>query len=443
MGQVVFKLEADEAKAVQGILRVTDALKKAGAGTDGLKSKGKSMGARFATDLKSMAAGYIGVQAAIRLASAALQKYNEIRQRGADRIRGAESSMQKLAQLSGGDPAQMARMTAAARLTAKTEGVSAGRGADLQFALESMGMAAHRKTFASTFRLADDPALLAGGAGTMQAAMGKAETGSARQVLNKLFGASAVSKTTVEEFAPAATTAARSVGRLGGSDEEFLAALAHVSKATKSADVGGTQIGAFADVMRKKGIGGSGLMAAARQVQAMGMDDATLIKWFGRKEGRKGYENMLALAGPIAGTTAELGRIDAERGPDDLLGRMLGARESDPQLKAARDLRLAEQPGNVYGGMSRLAEKELFESRQRWLEEQMGDDPAGRAIATGREVAGAATMQIGMQPEEALYKAGVNIFSALLAPSAAALLDASENMQRAAANGNLHTEGGP
>ena len=428
MGQVVFKLEADEAKAVQGILRVTDALKKAGAATDGLKRQGKSMGARFAMDLKAMALGYIGIGAAVAIASKALAKMNEIRERGAKRAKTAESSLQKLVQLSGGDTEELQYMMAGVRETSASQGVSLERAAGLQFALESNQAAGYRKRFGKTFQLLDDPAVAVESAATLQKAMGRGETGDLGQVLNKLFAAAAVSKTTVEQLGPAASQAAKSVGRLGGTDEEFLASLSQLSRSTKDVGVAATQIQSFADAILKRGIKADGLLDAARQIQAMGIPDAKLQEFFGRKEGTKGFLNLVDQAGAIRGTTADLNRIDAERGENDLLGRLMKARASDPLLDQLRRGRIAEAPGNTFGAIAALQEQQIVDLEAREIERRFGSGGGGRALVAIHGMVNDASMT--------LFGSAASSIS----PSESA---AERTVRNAFKNTNAQVEGGP
>ncbi len=84
MGQVTFKLEGDEAKAVQAFLKVVDVQKKAEQGLDRMGRKGKQTGTAFSRmskgmtgELRGMAMQFVGIGAAIGGIRAAWRLYQK------------------------------------------------------------------------------------------------------------------------------------------------------------------------------------------------------------------------------------------------------------------------------------------------------------------------------------------------------------------------------
>lgn len=312
---------------------VVDGAKVAGGATDEWKGK-----------VLAVAAGYLSIRGGVNLVTAALRDMEAERKRGAEAIKRSEMGMASLAQLAGGDPEKLKHMISEAKASAKQGGMGLTEGAKLQFTLESLGVAKHRELFAQLYGVVGEPAALAEGAKTLQTAMGKGETGSIRQVLNKLLKASAVSKTTVEAFAPAATIGAKGMAAIGVSDEEYLAALAKVSEGLKSVDEAGTQLQAFAEVVIKKGVGGKGLVGRAMEIEKMDLSPEKLLKFFGRKEAWKGFQSIIAQQGEIGDVTAALQRVDTETGgKGDYVGRMLESYGGIPELKEAKKLRQKSQ----------------------------------------------------------------------------------------------------
>jgi len=367
-GKVVMTFDAETAAFVQKAMRAKDAVDDLERKAESMKAKGKRSFDASVESLTKVAAGWFGVSQAIGVATKALDSYEEKRKRASQTGRENEMALGQLAQLSGGSGAEMRRMMAGARASVRGEGMSIEQAAGLQFSLESMGKGNQRGLYARFHGIAD-PKSLVESVSTMQAAMGTQETGGDLQVLAKLFAASAQSKTTLQEFAPAATMAAKTAQLVGGTDEEVLGALASLSKSTKSADVAGTQIDAFARALiGKKEFEGMGIMGAAQAIQAKGWSNARIRKFFGRVEGFKGYQNIISQRGEIEGNIAAMNQAGAA--PEDYLAGIISSREADPMMRQLRRTRIAEGREQL-GEMGVLGEDQLArEEAQAYLRQK-------------------------------------------------------------------------
>jgi len=351
MATVKFNLEADEAKAVQSFLKVVDAQKKSEqqfkrttkAGAN--QSKKMSMFARAQkSSVGSMIASYGSLAAAIGLATKAIQFMNAERNQAAGRLRTSEFSLGQLSQLAGGDPKKMREMVDASKATSKEAGIDLNQAAALQFNLESFGIADKRKLFSNLSGTVADPSATAESAVTLQTSFGKGETGGIREIINKGLAASSVSKTTLDQMMTSLASAAPILKMIGASDEESFASLAVLSKARKSSDVASTEIDAVGSVIAKKGFGGSGLLAGIDKLAAAiaGMGDAEKIKFFGRKEGFKGFQTIQQNRGEIATAQAAINTGNIV-GPGDQVAGAISVRRSISEIASTEQLRQLEQ----------------------------------------------------------------------------------------------------
>lgn len=340
----------------------------------------RSASGSAASDLKSMAAGWVSVGAAIAGATRLMNTYYQQKRRNVANAQAAEQPLRALLQLSGGDQAQYARMMSAAQASAQQTGTDLATAAGWQFAMESMGLAGSRRTLAGLHMLGLDPGAMAEGVSTLQNAMGRRETGSARLLLNKMLAGSKVSKTGADQFGAAASQAAKTVGLVGGTDEELLSSLAILSTSTESASVAATQIDAFAAALMKRGMTG-GLFANVRRIRALGLSDQELQKFFGRKEGVKGFLGLSDQMDRIAPLAGQLGSMRA--GPGDYLSGLEAVGAADPLLSAALERRRARAGHDVAGAASELTRDARVDRTRRYLAEQ---GPLGAAGASAYDL---------------------------------------------------------
>ena len=127
MANVTFKLEADEADAVRGFLKLVEAQKQTEQQFDRTTKKGKDHSDMLdSIDFTGAAAGFLSVSAAIETARKAFERYNKERQDGADRLKGSEFEMSKLVQLAALNPSQATRDAELKRMVREANKSSTG-----------------------------------------------------------------------------------------------------------------------------------------------------------------------------------------------------------------------------------------------------------------------------------------------------------------------------
>ncbi len=356
MANVTLELDADTVKYIAKINRAAKADRKL---TDGYRKGGRQLKKQdnllgaIASRFGPMATAAGAVTAAITAGVAAMRHLREEQQRALQVGQEAELSMGQLAQVAirngAVDPDLLRKFQGQAKLMSQTTGMDLGTAARTIFNLESAGIneIENRRLIGELSNVTGgDASEVAGGAGRIQAAFGRREAGTIREVLNKMFGASAISQSTVQEFAPAATLAANLQKTIGGSDEELLGLMAIMSRELKSVDIAGTRLGALADVIGTKGYGGEGMFAGVARIREdlQGATAEEMKTYFGRKEARLAYysladaEKVPTFVDAIASVSAAGETTD--EGGADLVGSMVRANKAaNPYLIA----RIAKQ----------------------------------------------------------------------------------------------------
>ena len=353
MTNVKFVLDADEAKAVKGFLKVVDSQRKAEKQFDRTNKKVDEQNKKSnkaAGDLGRIATSWLSVGAAIGSATKLLSAYNDMNAKGADLAKQSRFELGQLSQLSGGNQRVMNQLVRAAKQTSAEAGIGLGEAAELQFNLKSLGIQDQRKLFADLVGSVRDPSALAKGAVTAQTAFGEAETGGIRNIINKGLAASDLSKTLVDEMLTAMAVVAPVLGGkagIGATDEEALAALAILSKARKSPEVAATEIASLAFSLKEKGLDKKGLFKALETVQSQlkGKTGKEQIEFFGRKEAFKGFQTLVAQQAQV---TVALQQVIASGGVVGIGDRVSGVIRTRRGAQSAteRELR-AEQELNV------------------------------------------------------------------------------------------------
>lgn len=364
MANVKFVLDADEAKAVKGFLKVVDSQRKAEKQFDRTNKKVDEQNKKSnkaAGDLGRMAASWLSVGAAIGGATKLLSAYNDMNAKGAELAKQNFLTMGQLSQLAGGDQRLMNRMVKLGQQTAAESGMSIGEGTQLQFNLKSLGIEDQREMLAALYGSTADVSALATGAVTAQTAFGKEETGNIRNLINKGLAASDVSKTLVDEMLTALSIVAPVMGGkagIGATDEEALAALAILSKARKSPEVAATEMASLAFSLKEKGLGGKGLFKAmdAAQRELRGKTDKEQIEFFGRKEAFKGFQTLVAQQAQVTAALQQILASNNVVGPTDRVAGTIRTRrgrlsDTENNLRAERALEVAI--------MNRRSDKEL------------------------------------------------------------------------------------
>jgi len=380
---VTLKLKVDEAQGVEAFRKLTAAEQQATLASKklGLQSEKTSRTSRSGAEesvraMQGWASGLLSVTAGLAVVKRAFSDIKADAQAAAARIDEATLARSSLTQLAQ-TPTELRRLHAEAGKS-RRKGLPAAEAYNLQFEVESLGMAEHRGLFASLYPIVDAPGQIAGGVSTIRAAMGPAEAGTVRQVTNKLFAASKISRARATEFAPAMAEAAGTAGMLKVSDEELFAAIARVTKPAGGAGQAATQVDAFQRALIRHGMGGMGLVGAAKAIEARGWKPQRLQKFFGRVQGLRGYANILKMAEPIAQTTGEMHAVGAATGTEgDYIGRMTGVQGAVPSnlvADAARTARLQmEQSREGSAGIEEQL-RQFARSRVRQGANELGDN---------------------------------------------------------------------
>jgi len=334
MAKVKMEFDAQTGKAVQGFLKLAEGQKRVEGGSGRMaRSHGRASQAMM-RQVGSVIASYVGLQAILGTTRRLFRELAEDRRRAAEETRGQMATMGQLAQLAGRDPQELARMQDAVKASRLEVGLTNEQATALQFTLESTGLARHRRMFAGMGLITETPSELVRGVSKMQEALGVSETGGARAVLNKLLAASKASETRVEEFAPMASIAAQEYKPLGGSDEELLATLSVLAKATKSPEAAGNMVAALSRVLTKKGLKG-GLLAGVEQIEEMGLSEQGLIKYLGEARALRGYRAIRDQMGQIGAMEETLAREDRLSGKGaDYISGMLQNLADDKRFQA-------------------------------------------------------------------------------------------------------------
>ena len=280
---------------------------------------------------------------------------NEIDRLGEQQAQDAPG-LGELAQLAE-TPEDFRRMVAEAKKTRARGGAkSLGEAGELQFALESAGIASYRADVADlqatgTVR---DATSLVNAAAALEAALGTAETGTFRDIVSKGFGASKVSPARMEEIVQAAALSGSQGKALGLQDEELLAAVASISKVTGSAGTAGTQVESLLKQIEKFGIAG-GYLDSGKSLQEQVasikqlVDDGTDIRDVlgDRQEGIKAFRQLSEAEGSALYQEAFRNVVNAER--TDAFGRKVRLSQSIPELSAFQAKEQAQARAELAG----------------------------------------------------------------------------------------------
>ncbi len=313
--------------------RLTDEYRNAG------REGKKAFGSGALTNLKGIIAGYIGISAAIRAGTALLRERQRVARDAADKQKFAELGLSSLAQLSGGDEGKFKSLTGAARDLFKKGGArNLDEAARVIFSLESAGELDQKDLFADLFGIVADTAGFTKAAKTLKQAVGEKETGSVRDITSKAFAASSFSPATAPALLEAAAKAGGLAKLLGIRDESLLAATAITATASGEATLGGTQVSSLLTALVKKGgFKGLSLEESIRKVDAKGLSDTELVEFLGRKEALRAFT-------VLRDSLPELRKIIQAQDKaveTDLVGRIVGVRDRDESVDAARQARIA------------------------------------------------------------------------------------------------------
>lgn len=272
MGNVRMTFTSQDAQAVRSFMKLKNkqrALKqqqrRLNQSTKKLNKTGNKGTQSWARRVTGMIAGYMGVFAAVNKVKDEVRDLHRVREQAARAGEQTYEGMGSLAQVARGRE-DMRNLIQQARTSMRETGMKRQEAGKLQFALRSAGMDEYRKLFASLHGMAD-PTRMLKSTRKLQGALGAQETGTPKELLDKLFVASGVAQATVGKVATGAVKAGKMVSGIGGTDEELLAAMAVGSSGQATVEETANRFKAFSKQLDKEGLGGKGLLGGVQTVQ--------------------------------------------------------------------------------------------------------------------------------------------------------------------------------
>ena len=470
-GKIKFELTASEQRALKAIDRVVQAELKMGRAAvkagdasakasrkaiDGFdksaKARGRAFGSGAQSELAAFATRMFGIQAAISLATSGLRKLNEERKRGAQLAKGSEFALSALAQVSGGSKKEFARLTGIARQTFAAGGAgSLAEAGQATFDLKSVGLLNQRNLFNSLFGIVGDTGELAKSVSTVQTTLGKG-AGSPRQILSKAFKASESTQATTPALLAATARSGVDASLLGIGVEELLGGTAITSRATLSAERGGTLIKALLAALAKKGgFEDKGLATSVQEIKDLNLSPQELVKFFPERRARSGFGVLSQNINELRSISGDIGAA----GQRDLVGNIIESRGGDPLVSGARQVRIAEnkrlQSESARFGGAELRKQTLIENfKTALVEDKRFGDIERTGIGVGLDIASS----VGIENEVALGIAGGigggigsvlknNPFALPTVLAFQAMFGSSENIKEAATELKTTASGGP
>lgn len=345
-GDVTMTFDGQTAAFIQSVMRAKSALEKTTDQTDEAGKKFRKTGDIAGEMGKKLMESFIGplsavgaVTTAVAAGTAALRAMNEEAQRGADLAKNAELGLSQLAQLAGGDINKFKNLIAQAeKLFQSGQAESLTEASTTVFQAVSAGFDNELDFVGKLKGVVKSPGEVAKSAKTLQASLGKDETGSFSDIVSKALAASAFNPSEMERLLEGAAQSGASGKLLGLGDEEILAATALASEAAGGAEQGSTQVKSLLIALAKDEKGrfkGKSIPESIKTIQDMNLSDPELIKFFGRKEALGAFSSI---SNQLPKFQEILGAItDAER--DDLAGKTLSLPGQVPELEQSKGVR--------------------------------------------------------------------------------------------------------
>jgi len=379
MADVVFRLDSESGKAVQGFLKLLDAQKRLEKGTKTLNRASKSQGDQTVAALKSQVAGFASLAGGIMGAVSAMKQMiaAQLAWRRAQAGKATErlGSRQQLLQISP-DTKTFRRLTSAADQVANQTGMSGAAADDFMFALESSGkfgkLPLYRSMVDLTRNREQDPIDLVKSVKTFQLASGGARrTGTDRQVINQLLAAAGPTKTGFTEIGAASLRSAGQAARLGASPAENLGAMSMMTSVTKEPEIAGTYLRALLTALVKKGVKDTSIAGAVEGLRSKNLSGTKLNAYLGNGRAVAGYDVLAGNLDEMQSRTAaiQLAKEQTGSGADILSGRLaVGA--GDPILSASRRQQASKRTGSTVGATEALTFEAAYNEYRHKMREQ-------------------------------------------------------------------------
>jgi len=253
--QKVQHMEGAVKKLTQATGKAATELEKTGQVADKTSVKAQKFSGEMgisATKLLSLAGGAISAGTAINMFRAALEAAKQEAEEAGQHLVTLEAGMKRIVQVSA-TAAQARQKNLAADLLSMEYGIPRAESRDLQFQVESFGISERGLAAIAKASEFADPAQLAEIVGSFQspAVFGRAEAGSAKQIISKVVAAAERSKFDIAGLGLAALETASAAGRVSTTDEELLAILSATSAAYTSPQRLATRTRAVGEVLAK------------------------------------------------------------------------------------------------------------------------------------------------------------------------------------------------
>lgn len=354
MSSVVVEMTGDEAKLYRSLQRVIDQQAKLDekmkesknnskasedAATKAAAEQEKALGGLI-KNLSVAAIGFTALNTLQQKAIELLQSYRTEQDKAAKESIVSERPLAALAQLASDDES-FAKLTGIAKeMYAKGVTDKLEKAAAVTFDLESAGLLGERDILEQlgSRGVVDDVGGMSRAAKTLITTMGRAETGSLEDILDKGFAASGFSPATVPQLLEAAALSGGTARELKISDEDLLAASAVTATAMGGADKGGQRLSAFLRVLDKQGgFAGAGIEGAVTKIGKMGLEGSELQTWFGSSEALEAYRALRDNLPDLARNREAIIKADQE----GMARQRAAIPGSDAELSAAREARQA------------------------------------------------------------------------------------------------------
>jgi hypothetical protein len=378
-GGMIVEMDADEHKLFRKQQKLMQQQKQmaTGYGQVGRASErasdkaAKGFGSKATAGMQSYAASLVSATALIGTATAALSAMNQAADQAAQKMLDSEMQLARLSELSGGSAFKLGKLKSLAAETFLEGGAGGlGEAAQTIYQLESAGKMEFRKLISDLYGTLGDPAEMVKFATAFQTTIGKAETGTVRDIISKALGANPSAPAEAPMLLTAANRAAAPAKMLGLTDEEVLAAATVLTKAKGTPEQAATQLESLltalvtqVDDKGKSVFKGLTLPAMLKKLEGMDKTESEMVKYLGRKEALAGSILLTANLEELAKVKREI--ITAQE--TDLVGRIIRARRLDPELSAMANVRrsAAELEMSTRGplGIARL-EGDAFINRE-------------------------------------------------------------------------------
>ena len=328
------KSQAEVAKLEGKLKQVGTASKTVG------KESGKAFGGSNLANLKSTVAQFVGIGAAIGVATRALREFQSVKAGAAETIKGAAGPIKTLNQISGGDPERLRELLRTTK-SLSAQGIPLNQAASTVFSGTSLGFSQEEIKAAGRFMaFTTDIQPILDARSSLAAAFGpQAAGGSLRATTNALLAGAEKSKISVVPLSKEALQPAASVRKLGGTAVETIAAVSLLAKGLKSAEEASTATSQAANILaRDKRLKGGGLLAGIEF--AAGLDEKQLTQLIGKNvRAEKGIRGLVLNLPEFRSFIEEIKTDIARTGPGD---RVAGAIRVAGAVTPLRELRASE-----------------------------------------------------------------------------------------------------